>query len=119
REIVGAGSLAALLVQLSTRLRGLQDRLRDSTRTRFVIVTRPAAIPAGESEALSSALQSLGIHTGAVVVNAVGAGSCRRCRAIAKAQRAQIDRLRKPGRYTIIEAPAEVPPPHGVAALRA
>ena len=40
REIVGAGALAALLVQLSKRLRALQDILRDPARARFVVVTR-------------------------------------------------------------------------------
>jgi hypothetical protein len=55
---------------------------------------------------------------GGIIVNAVGRGTCRRCRAIARAQTAEIGRLaRQP--YAIIEAPAEVPPPHGAAALRA
>ena len=44
REIVGAGTLAALLVQLSKRLRGLQDILRDPAQSRFVVVTRAAAV---------------------------------------------------------------------------
>jgi arsenite-transporting ATPase len=117
REIVGAGSLAALLVQLSKRLRGLQDVLADPGRTRFVVVTRPAALPAEESRDLVAALERLGIAVGAVVVNAAGRGTCRACRAIARAQAAEIRRL--PGKHAIIVAPAEVPPPHGVTALGA
>ena len=39
-EIVGAGTLGALLVQLSKRLRGLQEILADPAKARFVIVTR-------------------------------------------------------------------------------
>ena len=40
REIVGAGTLASLLVQLSKRLRGLQDDPRRSGAGAFVVVTR-------------------------------------------------------------------------------
>jgi arsenite-transporting ATPase len=124
REVVGAGSLAALLVQLSKRLRGLQDVLSDGARARFVVVTRPAALPSDESRDLIAALDRLGLAIGGIIVNAVGRGTCRRCRGIARAQSAEIARFagmtraRSKG-YAIIEAPAEVPPPHGVAALRA
>jgi len=120
REIVGAGTLAALLVQLSKRLRGLQDILRDPVQARFVIVTRAAALPIAETADLIASLHGLGIAVGAVVVNATGAGSCRRCRRAAAAQAEQLARLRASIRgegYAIIEAPAEMPPPHGAAAL--
>jgi arsenite-transporting ATPase len=120
-EIVGAGTLAALLVQLSKRLRGLQEILADPASARFVIVTRAAAVPAAETERLRSSLDGLGIAVGAVIVNAVGAGQCRRCRAAASAQSREIARLRgvlAAAGYAIIETPAEVPPPHGAAALR-
>jgi arsenite/tail-anchored protein-transporting ATPase len=123
REIVGAGTLASLLVQLSKRLRGLQEILRDPVQTRFVVVTRAAALPAAESEGLIASLGSLGIAVQAVIVNALGAGSCARCRASSRAQMEEVERLRRaPGAgrgYAIIEAPAEVPPPHGAAALAA
>jgi arsenite-transporting ATPase len=120
REVVGAGSLAALLVQLSKRLRGLQDALADRSRTTFVVVTRPAALPSAESRDLIAAVERLGLDVGAVIVNAAGRGRCRHCRAIARAQAAEIERLRaRLGTYAIIEAPAEVPPPHGRAALSA
>jgi arsenite/tail-anchored protein-transporting ATPase len=115
REIVGAGTLAALLVQLSKRLRGLQAALTDPARTAFVLVTRPAALPSTESHALLTALERLGIPVSVVIVNAAGRGTCRRCRVIARGQAVEIARLP----YAIIVAPAEVPPPHGGAALRA
>src|SRR6185369_7405543 len=118
REIVGAGSLAELLVRISKRLRGLQHVLTDHSRTAFVVVTRPAALPSLEARDLIEALDEIGIAVGALVVNAVGRGRCRRCRAIAKTQAAEMDALRaRPRTYAIIEAPAEVPPPHGRAAL--
>jgi len=120
REIVGAGTLAALLVQLSKRLRGLNDILKDPAKTRFNVVTRAATLPAAESASLIEALRSLHIPIGALIVNAAGAGDCPRCRTRTAAQVRQIARLRRSalaGAYAIIEAPAEVPPPHGAAAL--
>jgi arsenite-transporting ATPase len=120
REIVGAGTLAALLVQLSKRLRGLNDVLRDPAQTRFNIVTRAAALPASESMSLIESLRRLDIPIGALIVNAVGAGDCRRCLTRTAAEARQIGRLRRSARagaYAIIETPAEVPPPHGAAAL--
>jgi arsenite/tail-anchored protein-transporting ATPase len=123
REIVGAGTLASLLVQLSKRLRGLQGVLADPAQTRFVVVTRAAALPAVESANLIASLRSLGIAVQAVIVNAVGAGSCGRCREIARAEQGEIARLRRAigdaRGYAIIETPAELPPPHGAAALAA
>ena len=121
REIVGASTLASLLVQLSKRLRGLQEILGDAAQARFVVVTRAAALPTAESASLIASLASLGIAVQAVIVNAVGGGSCARCHAMAAAQADEIARLRRTlgaaDGYAIIETPAEVPPPHGVAAL--
>jgi len=123
REIVGAGPLASLLVQLSKRLRGLQAILNDAAQARFVVVTRAAALPAAESAGLITSLRALGIAVQAVIVNAVGTGSCARCRASARAQADELARVRRTagatGGYVIIEAPAEMPPPHGAAALAA
>jgi anion-transporting ArsA/GET3 family ATPase len=120
-EIVGAGTLGALLVQLSKRLRGLQEILADPTKARFVIVTRAAALPVAETESLVASLRALGIAVGAVIVNATGGGPCPRCRAAVRAQSKEIARLGRiildGGGYAMIEAPAEVPPPHGAAAL--
>ena len=120
REIVGAGTLAALLVQLSKRLRALQDMLADHTQSQFVVVTRPAAVPVLETMDLVKALGPIGMAVGAVIVNATGRGSCANCRAAGAEQARAIASLRASvaaGGYAIIEAPAEIPPPHGVAAL--
>jgi arsenite-transporting ATPase len=118
RELVGAGALAALLVQLSKRLRGLQDILADAARCRFVAVTRAAGVPVDETLDLVRELRRLGIAVDRVIVNAAGAGVCSRCHAQSRAQRAAISRLsRALEGYAIIGAPAEMPPPHGVARL--
>jgi arsenite-transporting ATPase len=120
REIVGAGGLAELLVQLSKRLRALQEVLSDASRARVVVVTRAAALPAAESEDLIEALDTLQISVGAVIVNAIGAGGCARCGRMARSQAAGLETLRRAlrgRRYAIIGAPAEIPPPHGIAAL--
>ena len=121
-EIVGAGTLAALLVQLSKRLRRLQEILADPAKARFVIVTRAAALPVAESEALIAALRGLGIGVGAVIVNAMGAGVCARCRAHDGAEARHMATLHRAvhaaGGYAMIAAPAQVPPPHGASALQ-
>ena len=125
REIVGAGTLAALLVQLSKRLRGLQDVLADRTQARFVVVTRAAVVPVLESIDLVRALGPMGIAVGAVVVNAAGRGDCARCRAAVRDQTRAVAQLRSglaagaaaADGYAIIETPAEIPPPHRAAAL--
>lgn len=122
REIVGAGTLASLLVQLSKRLRGLQSVLADPAQSRFIVVTRAAAVPIAESMELIAALRPIGVHVGGVVVNAVGRGECGLCRAALAEQRRAIARLRAAvaaDGYAIIETPAEIPPPHGAAALSA
>jgi arsenite-transporting ATPase len=122
REIVGAGTLAELLVGLSRRLRALQDILQDPARTRFVIVTRAAALPIEEARDLARALQSLKIAIGGIIVNALGGGDCGRCGRAAHAETAQlrdIRGLRAGHRYAIIGTPEEIPPPHGAAALAA
>ena len=121
REIVGAGRLATLLVHLSKRLRGLQQILADPAQCRFVVVTRAARVPAAESLELIDALESMRMTVDAVIVNATGAGDCSRCRTVARAQTSAIDELRRglgKRAYAIIEAPAEIPPPHGSRALR-
>jgi arsenite/tail-anchored protein-transporting ATPase len=120
-EIVGAGALAEMLVQLSKRLRTLEAILRDRSQAQFVIVTRAAALPRAESVRLQQALDRLGIAVGGAIVNAVGAGTCARCETIERAEAHELalllKRLRGQPPYAIIEAPAEVPPPHGIVAL--
>jgi arsenite-transporting ATPase len=121
REIVGAGQLAALLIQLSKRLRGLQDILADPSKSRLVAVTRPAVVPIDETLDLVRELGRLGIAVDRVVVNAIGSGTCSRCHDQSRAQRAAMTRLSKAlgSGCAIIGAPAEMPPPHGVRPLLA
>ena len=85
-----------------------------------MVVTRAAALPVAESEDLIEALDALHIAVGAVIVNAIGAGDCGRCERLVRSQSAELERLRRAlrsKRYAIIGAPAEIPPPHGTAAL--
>jgi arsenite-transporting ATPase len=120
REIVRAGEFARSLVDLSRRLRLLDAALRDPSRTAFIIVTRPAAGPRDETLGLHGALQGLGVPVRAVIVNAVGAGTCGRCQALVRRQLREVERLRPLGGRegcAIIEAPSVLPPPHGVAVL--
>jgi arsenite-transporting ATPase len=121
REIVGAGALAELLVQLSKRLRALQEILSDSARTRFFVVARAAALPVQEAIDLMAALDALQIPIGGVIVNALGAPACSRTVTRSRTEHAQLGRLtRAAGRRrwcAIIGTPAEMPPPHGAAAL--
>lgn len=119
REVVGAGSLAALLVNLSKGLRSLESVLTDPELTRFIIVTRAAATPMEQTAALKQALAALNIAAAGIIVNAVGTGTCRRCRGTIARQRAAIGGLLATGtrKHAIIETPAEVPPPHGADAL--
>ena len=123
RQVVRADALARLLVQLSKELRSLDAVLRNPSETRFVIVTRPAALPRIEAVRLQHALQELRIQSDTIIVNAAGVGQCSRCRGVGRVQRAEIARLRRSlprgSRYAIIVAPAEMPPPHGVASLAA
>jgi anion-transporting ArsA/GET3 family ATPase len=73
------------LVRLSRQLRGLQQVLADPDRTRLFVVTRAEALPTRESREFIAALDRLGIAVGGIVVNALGRGTCTRCRAIARA----------------------------------
>ena len=105
REIVGAGTLAALLVQLSKRLRALQDILADRAQSQFVVVTRAAAVPVLESMDLMNALGPIGLAVNAVIVNATGrvswataAAAAARTSPIERMECMFIARLRNGGR---------------------
>jgi arsenite-transporting ATPase len=123
RGVVRPGTFAQLLVDLSQRLRGLETTLRDPAQTAFVLVTRPSAVPRKETLALQGSLAGLGVAVRAVIVNALGAGSCRRCRSIETRQRREVRslaaQLASRGAYAIIVTPSALPPPHGVDALQA
>jgi arsenite-transporting ATPase len=121
QSIVGIGELGAMLLRLSQGLGRLGALLRDGARTRFVAVTRGAALPVHETARLVGELADMGIGVPLVVVNAVGRGPCARCRREAAAERraiGSIPRLLGAPRPGIILAPADVPPPSGVRELR-
>jgi arsenite-transporting ATPase len=123
REAVGLGSLAAELVEMSRGLRRLGELLRDPAETGFVVVTRAAELPRRESLRLLAALGRLGIAVPAVIFDAVTPPGCPRCDRAARAQEREIVRFhREIGQEierAIIIAPAVVPPPRGVRALKA
>jgi len=123
REVVPPGPFAQLLVDLSQRLRALEAMLHDRAQTAFVIVARASAVPREETLALQHSLETLGVAVRAVIVNAFGAGSCRRCRSIEGRQLYELRslgaQLARRGRYAIIVTPSTLPPPHGVDALQA
>ncbi len=121
QPVVGAGDLGAMLLKLSQGLGRLRALLADATRSRLVVVTRPAALPRAETMAMVARLRALRIHVPSIIVNSVGRGTCRRCLAAAAAERREIAALRRSpaARGTaIVLAPAELPPPHGPADLR-
>jgi arsenite-transporting ATPase len=121
QAIGGIGELGPLLLALSQGLGRLRALLEDPRRTRFVAVTRAAALPRAETLRLVRRLRRMRIRVGAVVVNATGHGTCDRCRRQAAAERREIAALARSirGRQAmpLLLAPAELPPPHGPAAL--
>jgi arsenite-transporting ATPase len=124
RSLVRPGQLASELVKLSQSIRELQTLFRDAVHTRFVVVSRAAAVPRAETERLMARLRRLKLATPAVVVNAMtlAPGRCSRCRATAAAERKQLHALRRlcDGRSrecVIIQTPLSAPPPRGVREL--
>lgn len=123
QPVTGLGALGTLLLKLSRGLGTLRELLADPARTRFVVVTRAAALPRAESVRLVARLDGLRISTPEVVVNAVGRGSCAACRKASAAERREVAALRKAlatrasGRRLVL-AGTEIPPPRGAAELR-
>ncbi len=124
RSIVRPGRLAVELIGLSKSIRELQDRVRDRTATRFIVVTRAADVPRRETERLLDRLRRLHLAMPAIVINArtMAPGRCPRCRATMagelEAEAAlQARCARKRERCVIIQTPLAAPPPRGVAAL--
>ena len=123
REVARLGPLSSELVEMSRGLRHLGELLHDPAQAGFVVVTRAAELPRRESLRLLAALGRLAIAVPAVIVDAIDANAppgCPRCDRLARAQEREIGRLRaatKP--CAIIVAPAEIPPPRGVRALKA
>jgi len=125
RQVVRPGHLAAELVSLSKSIRGLQNLLHDRVATRFIIVTRAAAVARLETERLLARLGRLQLAAPMVLVNAMtlAPGRCPWCRATAAAERRELATLaratrRRSHECAIILTPLSSPPPTGVAALK-
>jgi arsenite/tail-anchored protein-transporting ATPase len=121
---VGIGDLGAVLLRLSQGLGRLRALLRDASRTRFAVVTRPASLPRAETLRLLTRLRAASIPAPLVIVNAVGAGTCPRCRTERGRQQKEVLALsreltrRRGEKPLLLLAPGMVPPPSGCADLR-
>ena len=71
RSLVRPGQLASELVDLSRSIRSLQELLRNPRDTRFIVVTRAAAVPRIETDRLLGRLRRLRLAAPAVIVNAM------------------------------------------------
>jgi arsenite-transporting ATPase len=124
QPVAGVGELGAVLLRMSQGLGRLKTLLADPRRTSFVAVTRAAALPREETQRLVSRLTVMNVHVPLILVNAVGRGTCAHCRAASIQEARELKRLarlthganRAP--VAIGMTPAEMPPPHGVRALR-
>jgi arsenite-transporting ATPase len=122
--VVGIGDLGAVLLRLSKGLGRLRALLGDAARTRFAVVTRAAALPRAETVRLLGRLHAASIAAPLVIVNAVGAGTCSRCRNERRRQQEEVLALarkltrRSASKPLLLLAPATVAPPSGFLALR-
>jgi arsenite-transporting ATPase len=122
--VVRIGALGAVLLRLSKGLGRLRALLGDAARTRFVVVTRAAALPRAETVRLLERLHAASIAAPLVIVNAVGAGTCSRCRGERRRQQEEVLALarkltrRGASKPLLLLAPAMVPPPSGAPSLR-
>jgi anion-transporting ArsA/GET3 family ATPase len=104
-------------------VRRLQALLGDGREAQAVVVTRPEELPRRETGRLLDALVALELKTAAILANTEqpAAAGCARCRAVARAEADEVERLvrsrARPRGCDIIVAPLEVPPPHGLARL--
>jgi arsenite/tail-anchored protein-transporting ATPase len=124
QPVIGVGDLGAALLRLSRGLGRLRALLTNAARTRFFVVTRAAALPRAETGRLLARLDAAGIAAPIVVVNAVGAGTCPRCRSEDAREYKEISALARgvPAvrgtSRSLILAPATLPPPSGWRDLR-
>jgi arsenite-transporting ATPase len=122
QPVAGLGDLGSLLLDLSKKLGRLRVVLADHRQTRFIVVTRPAALPRNESERLMRSLHALRIGVPVVMFNAVGRGECSRCRRSASAERREVHALaaalrRSRSAPAIVTTTTVIPPPGSAAAL--
>ncbi|HET7341330.1 MAG TPA: ArsA family ATPase [Methylomirabilota bacterium] len=122
RDVVGLGEAAAEMVATARRLRELGALLGDGARARVVVVTRAAELPRRETERLLRRLDGLRLTVPAVVVNALTAPDCPRCRRARRREDAVVAALARAAgtrrqRWGMICTPAVTPPPRGAQAL--
>jgi arsenite-transporting ATPase len=120
QPLTGIEEFGPALVTLSQGLGRLRALLTDPSKTSFIVVTRGAALPREETADLMRQLARLKIDVPTVVINAVGRGTCRRCRSEARVEQRHIKAMSReiPGPASIVIAPAELPPPQGPTSLR-
>jgi arsenite-transporting ATPase len=116
--VVRIGDFAELLLRISKGIGRLRALLVDHDQAVFIAVTRAAALPRLETARLLARLDRLGILVPAVVVNAVGRGTCSRCARAARTERAEVARMSRLAGGRVVVTGALLPPPHGVAGLR-
>ncbi|HET7273968.1 MAG TPA: TRC40/GET3/ArsA family transport-energizing ATPase [Longimicrobiaceae bacterium] len=71
REVMGLGDLAERVLRLSRALRSLQALLTDPEKSWVLVVSLPESLSVPETSRLTTALLSLGITPGALLVNRV------------------------------------------------
>ncbi|MDQ3346626.1 MAG: ArsA family ATPase [Acidobacteriota bacterium] len=124
QPVTGVGELGAVLLRMSQGLGRLRSLLTDPRRASFIVVTRAAALPREETRRLVARLAAMQVHVPWILVNAVGRGTCARCRAASLHERRELQKLQRlasgaaQGRVPLAIAPAEIPPPHGVRELQ-
>jgi arsenite-transporting ATPase len=120
QPVVGVGELGEILLHISQGLGRLRALLTDPSRTAFVSVTRPAALPAAETRRVLRQLHRLRIPAPAVIVNAAGLGNCSTCTIGRREQQRALKQIRADAKgKPLAVAPAVMPPPHGPESLRA
>ena len=122
QDVTGLGTTGTLLLDLSKRIGRLRELLVDPRRTQFVVVTRAAALPRLESVRLLARLRRLRVAAPCVLVNALGRGTCARCRRAAGREARELTAIRSElagprPKPTLLLAPAQVPAPIGAKPL--
>jgi arsenite-transporting ATPase len=118
RRVTGLGHLARDLTDTARELRQLEGLLRDPARARFLVVTRPAALPRLETARLLAGLKRVRVAAPCLLINACTPPGCLRCRRNAAAEAREIALLgRGPPGWAMLAAPRIAPEPRGAAAL--
>jgi len=115
----GIEEFGPVILRLSRGVGKLQALLADPERTSFVVVTRAATLPREETRDLLRHLNRLSIPVQTVIVNAVGRGTCQRCRLEARDERRHLESMIRASRdRRMLIAPSEFPPPRASLNLR-